>query len=108
MSIQVTDQTFEEVVEQSQIPVMIDFYGPNCVNCTRLSPFVDRISEQYQGRIVVVKIDASENMDTALKCEVFAVPTVVLYHQKQILDSFNGFPPNPILKMTEMINRILD
>jgi thioredoxin 1 len=108
MPIQVTDQTFEEVVEKSQIPVLIDFYGPNCVNCTRLTPFIDRISEQYQGRIIVVTIDASDQIDIALKYDVYTVPTVVLYHQTQVVDSFSGFPPNPMLKITEMINRILD
>ncbi len=103
----VIDQNFEEVVLNSEIPVLIDFWGHNCQPCMRLSPIIDQIAEKYLGKVQVVKINATDYLEIAEKFEISTVPTVMLYHQ-EVIDSFTGLPPNPMVSLVKMIEQALN
>lgn len=74
----VTDATFEAEVLNSDIPVLIDFWGPNCAPCVAIAPHVQSLAEDLAGRLKVVKMNVHDNMQTALTYKVMAMPTFVV------------------------------
>ena len=74
----VTDSTFEAEVLNSEIPVLIDFWGPNCAPCVAIAPHVETLAEDLAGRLKVVKMNVHENMKTALNYKIMAMPTFVV------------------------------
>ena len=76
--ISVTEQNFEEVVLNSSLPVLIDFYAVWCGPCKMLSPLVDEVAEETAGRAVVVKVNVDDAPALASKFGVSAIPTLVV------------------------------
>ena len=74
----VTDQSFDQEVIQSDIPVIVDFWGEHCAPCKVISPILSELAGQYQGRIKVVKLDSDTNGATMVRFHVMALPTVLL------------------------------
>ena len=63
MTIVVTNDTFKKEVLESSIPVLVDFWASWCGPCKALAPTIDQVSEEFNGKVKVVKIDVSENQD---------------------------------------------
>lgn len=74
---QVTEQNFDSEVCGSSQPVLVDFYTPWCNPCKEVSPILEQIAGEWVGRLKVVKVDASEDMELAVRYGVTAVPTIV-------------------------------
>jgi len=74
----ITDDTFDSEVLQSGVPVLIDFWGPNCAPCKAIAPHVAALAEEHDGRLKVVKMNVHENMKTAMNYKVLAMPTFVV------------------------------
>ncbi|HHB52456.1 MAG TPA: thioredoxin [Saprospiraceae bacterium] len=79
MAINVTDATFEEVVLQSDKPVFVDFWAAWCGPCRMIHPIMDQISEEYNGRAIVAKVDVDSNQKFAAEYGVRNIPTVILF-----------------------------
>ena len=79
MTIEVNTDTFEREVAQSDIPVLVDFWGPSCIPCLALMPEIDKISEDYKPQLKVVKIDASKNRRLCINLKVMGLPTFLFY-----------------------------
>lgn len=75
----VTDQSFEREVLQSEIPVLVDFWGDHCPACRQISPILRALAEDHRGSIKVVKVHAAENPATTSQYEVRAMPTVLVF-----------------------------
>jgi thioredoxin 1 len=75
---EVTDATFPSEVEQSAIPVLIDFWGPNCPPCKAIAPHVQTLADEHGGKLKVVKMNVHENMKTAMAYRVTGMPTFVV------------------------------
>ena len=74
-----TKENFNEEVLSSSIPVLVDFWAPWCGYCRRLSPVIDKISQEYQDKIKVVKLDIDEAEEIADKYEVNTIPSLILF-----------------------------
>ena len=67
MALQITDASFEEVVLKSDKPVLVDFWATWCGPCRMLGPVIEEIATEYEGRVVVGKVDVDSNQDYAAK-----------------------------------------
>ena len=79
MAIDVNADSFDKEVVQSDIPVLVDFWGPRCEPCLALMPQVEALEEKYRGKIKITKLDASKNRRFCLAMRVLGLPTYLFY-----------------------------
>ncbi len=79
MSIEVSSETFEKEVVQSEKPVLVDFWGPQCAPCLALMPQIEQLGETYGDKIKITKINASKNRRLCLQLKVLGLPTFLFY-----------------------------
>lgn len=77
--VNVTDDSFEADVLQSDVPVLVDYWAEWCGPCKMIAPVLDEISEEYAGKIKVCKLNIDENEATAPKYGVRGIPTLMLF-----------------------------
>ena len=75
----VSDDSFDSEVLQSELPVLVDFWGDHCPACVQISPILSELAEERHGALKVVKVHAAENPATSTRYGVRAMPTVLLF-----------------------------
>lgn len=93
----VTDQNFEEVVLKSTLPVLVDFFAPWCGPCQMLMPTIEQLASEYDGKVLIVKLNVDESMATAQKYGVMSIPTLAFFKGGQEVDRINGAVPRDML-----------
>lgn len=73
--------TYDKEVKEAEIPVLVDFWGPQCGPCLALMPAVDRLEEKYEGKIKVAKVNAVENRMLCAKLRVLGLPAYIFYKE---------------------------
>jgi len=101
-----TDANFETEVLRSEVPVLVDFWAEWCMPCKMLSPTIDEIADQFDGKIRVGKVDTDANRDTSIQYSVQAIPTVLLFSNGEVVHKFVGLKNKT--EFEEAINAILD
>jgi thioredoxin 1 len=96
MALEITDATFEEVVLQSDKPVLVDFWAAWCGPCRMVGPIIDEISIDYEGKAVVGKVDVDANQEFAAKYGVRNIPTVLLFKNGELIDRKVGVSPKQV------------
>ncbi len=76
---EITDETFEAEVLQSDKPVVIDFWAPWCGPCKAVEPVLADLAEKHAGRVEFTKLNIEENPVVASRCGVLAIPTAILF-----------------------------
>ena len=95
---QVTDLNFNDVVVKSDIPVLIDFYADWCGPCKVLGPIIDELSEEFQGRALVVKVNTESNPQLSSYFKIKSIPTMIIINHGQYRERFQGLIPKPNLE----------
>jgi len=90
MAIEVNTDTFEKEVVQSEVPVLVDFWGPQCAPCLALMPKVEGLAEKYAEKLKITKVDASKNRRLCLSLKVFGLPTFLFYKNGKEVDRLSG------------------
>ena len=90
MAVDVTKETFGEEVESSPGLVLVDFWGPACVPCVALMPFVDELAGKLGQQLKVVKVDASKNRRLCIDLKVMGLPTFLMYQGGQEVGRLSG------------------
>jgi len=85
-----TDQNFENEVLQSDKPVLVDFWAEWCMPCRMLTPTIEKLAKDYNGKVKVGKLDTDANRDVAMKYSISAIPTVILFRNGQVAQKFVG------------------
>src|SRR5436190_6731480 len=85
-----TDGNFEQEVLKSSEPVLVDFWAEWCGPCRLLGPVIDKLATDYVGKVKVGKVDTESNRDTAMRYEIHAIPTVLLFKNGEVAQKFVG------------------
>ena len=86
----VTNADFEQEVLQSEIPVLVDFFATWCMPCKMFAPVLEEVSEEREGALKVVKLDVEEAPELAVKYRVMSIPTLKLFQNGEVKESFVG------------------
>jgi thioredoxin 1 len=89
----ITNDTFEEEVLKSDIPVMVDFWAEWCGPCKMLGPTIDTIAGEYEGKIKVFKLDVQTEVALASKYGVSSIPTLLFFKSGDVSDRLVGLRP---------------
>ena len=101
------DQFIEEVIEKSKsVPVLVDFWAPWCGPCKQLTPVLEKLVNNKNGKVILAKINVDENQGIAGQLNIQSIPTVYGFIDGKPVDAFQGAQPES--KIEAMINKLID
>ena len=95
---EITDENFENEVINSDKITLVDFWATWCGPCRKLSPVVDELAAQYDGKVKFVKIKADENMETSQKYSISGVPSLLLFKNGEPVERIVNLVPKNIIE----------
>ncbi len=93
LNLQVTDATFPAEVEQASGLVVVDFWATWCGPCRAVAPVVEKLAEDYRGRVKVLKLDTDANQATAMRYNIRSIPSILLFKDGKPVDGLIGADP---------------
>jgi thioredoxin 1 len=95
--------TFEADVLSASLPVVVDFYADWCPPCRMMTPALERLAAEFEGKVTIGKIDVDVYQDIAIQYGVMAMPTLALFKDGKMVDRMVGYPgsANPIREWIE-------
>jgi thioredoxin 1 len=102
----VTDQSFEEVVLKSKTPVIVDFWAEWCAPCRAISPIIKDLAARFGDRVKIVKMNIDENPATPGTYGVRAIPTVLAFRNGTVVEQITGARQRKAFE--EMVEKLLD
>jgi thioredoxin 1 len=102
-----SDAEFEQVVLKSKIPVIVDFWAPWCGPCRMVAPVLEAIAREYQGKVLVVKVNTDENSQWAQKYGVRGIPTMLFVQNGKVHKTQVGVAPNIKMVIQQYIAEML-
>lgn len=91
--VQVSDGSFEDLVVNSETPVLVDFWAEWCGPCKMIAPILDEIAKDMDGKLVIGKLDIDVNQDTAMAFGVMSIPTLLLFKNGEPVERIVGYQP---------------
>jgi thioredoxin 1 len=102
--VHLTDSNFDNVVNKSAL-ALIDFWAPWCGPCRALAPTIDELCKEYDGKILIGKLNVDENPQTAERFQIFSIPTLVLMKNGKEVDRIVGLVPKS--RIEAILNKYL-
>jgi len=97
--VEANDENFQEnVIEQSKkIPVVVDFWAAWCMPCLMLSPVLEKLAKEYNGKFVLAKANVDESRAVSQRYGIINIPSVKLFKNGKVIDEFVGALPEPVI-----------
>ena len=83
--IHITDDSFDETIQNSEVPVLVDFWAEWCGPCKMIAPVLEELTSEYDGRVQIAKLDVDSNRASAEKYGVRGIPTLMLFENGEPL-----------------------
>ncbi len=96
--VQVTDVSFESEVNQSSVPVLVDFWATWCAPCKAIGPLIDQLADEFDGQVKICKLNVDENPATPSQFGVRGIPTLILFKDGKVFDQVVGAVPKSQLE----------
>jgi thioredoxin 1 len=106
MTLAINEQNFDTEVLKSNIPVLVDFWAPWCGPCKMISPVIDEISKDFEGKLKVCKVNTDENMNISSKYQVTSIPCLLFLKDGKPVEKVVGFRSKKDL--AKIISNILE
>lgn len=98
------DSNFSQEVLEADLPVMVDFYADWCGPCRMVSPIVEELASQYDGKVKIGKVNVDESVSVAQKYNVMSIPTLLFIKNGQVVDQVVGaLPKDKIQQKLELL-----
>jgi len=101
----VTDDEFDSTVINNDLPCLVDFWAPWCGPCKAIGPVIDELAAEFDGKIVITKMNVDDNPSTPGKFGIRAIPTLILFKGGEVVDKVTGAVGKP--QLIELINKAL-
>ena len=103
--IAVTENDFDSVVLQNNLPVLVDFWATWCPPCKMIAPFLEGIADEFDGKAIVCKVDVDQNQSLAMKYNVRSIPTLLYIKNGEIKQQVVGALPK--VQLADKLNSII-
>ncbi len=98
LEVEVNGNNFQQEVLESSIPVLVDLWAPWCMPCRMISPIVEELGNDNQGKLKVCKLNTDENQNIAARYGIQGIPTLLFFKDGQEVDRIVGVTPRPIIQ----------
>jgi len=96
MALQLTDENIKEIINSGK-PVVVDFWAEWCGPCRMVGPIVEELAKEYEGKVIVGKMDVDENVDTPTTYGIRNIPTILFFKDGQVVDKQVGATQKSVL-----------
>jgi len=97
-AISINDDSFEETVLGSSLPVLVDFWAPWCGPCLITGPILEELADEFEGRVLMTKFNVDEGSRTPAQYAIMAIPTVIVFKDGKDVDRVVGALPKHVLE----------
>jgi len=98
MALEINEQNYDELVKNSNQVVLLDFWAQWCGPCRAISPIIEELSTEFDGKAVVGKVDVDNNQDIANNFKIRSIPTILFIKNGEVVDRFVGATTKNVLK----------
>ena len=105
--IEVTEKSFEQDVLNSDVPVLVDFWAPWCGPCRQIAPHVEKLGEEYAGKVKVAKINVDHNQRIAARLGIRGIPAIKVFKGGKVVQQMTGMPANTYNRLKALVDATL-
>lgn len=104
--VNVTDNSFQQEVIDYELPVLVDFWAEWCGPCRAVAPILDKLAEEYAGKVRIAKVNVDENPGLSQYFQIMSIPTMMMFKQQTVVFNQAGALPEPALR--DLLNQLVD
>lgn len=102
----ITDESFEKVVMQSELPVIVDFWAPWCNPCKMIAPTLDKLAKELEGKIIIAKVNTDDHAQWMQKFGIQGIPTLLFVSNGKVVHRQVGALPERMLR--DVVNQFME